>query len=416
MALNNRKITVYANPVTSLSDHPSQAGMTAAQLKAAFDANATGEIKQSINGIIDDLKSVTDGASGADEIGATANRVGGAETIQGQLDEKEVDLVVLKGSETTRTANENTRISSENTRVSNENTRISSENTRLASEVTRVNAENARIANENLRQQTAEELESNYAPRLTTLESQNGVEVLNTTSQTLSGAINEHEQLINDLDAEVGNLSTLNTTEKTNLVGAVNELFTSGNDGKTLLETTLIAKNATVSKVGDIASFAEINDAINTFPSLPVKTWLYNEGEEFTPTTGGIVALTSYPLYTVEAITKNADNLYLTSTGTNHICGFSTNNAIDFTNYTKLKMEASQFTGGSSNCILSLRVFETKNSNIVKGNKDVNTAFVSNNIIELDISNINGSFYPYAVLFTLTGVTGNANIIKMWLE
>lgn len=72
MALNNRKITTYANPVANLPDHPSQAGFTAAQLKAFFDAKANEEIKAAINGIIDDLIAVIDSASGADNIGATA--------------------------------------------------------------------------------------------------------------------------------------------------------------------------------------------------------------------------------------------------------------------------------------------------------------------------------------------------------
>lgn len=72
MALIDKKITVYANPVTNLPDHPSQEGWTAAALKAAFDANATGEIKESINGIIDDLIAKADGTSGADQIGVTS--------------------------------------------------------------------------------------------------------------------------------------------------------------------------------------------------------------------------------------------------------------------------------------------------------------------------------------------------------
>lgn len=72
MALSNRKITVYANPVANLPDHPSQTGFTAAQLKAAFDAIANEEVKTTINGIIDDVIATSDGASGADQVGATA--------------------------------------------------------------------------------------------------------------------------------------------------------------------------------------------------------------------------------------------------------------------------------------------------------------------------------------------------------
>ena len=71
MGLNDRKITVYANPVANLPDHPSQEGFTAERLKAAFDAIANEEVKHAINGIIDDLISKIDGASGADQVGST---------------------------------------------------------------------------------------------------------------------------------------------------------------------------------------------------------------------------------------------------------------------------------------------------------------------------------------------------------
>ena len=53
MGLSEYKIVVYKNPVASLPDHPSQAGMSTQQLKAAFDANANDEIKKAINAIID---------------------------------------------------------------------------------------------------------------------------------------------------------------------------------------------------------------------------------------------------------------------------------------------------------------------------------------------------------------------------
>ena len=100
MPLIDKKIVVFANPVTSLPDHPSQSGMTAAQLKAAFDANATGEIKTAINGIIDDLVAVADGASGADNIGATAIKAGGATKVQGILEGLQADKIGLAGVET----------------------------------------------------------------------------------------------------------------------------------------------------------------------------------------------------------------------------------------------------------------------------------------------------------------------------
>lgn len=60
MAIAENKITDFTQPVVSLPDSPSQAGMTAAELKAAFDSNAN-ELKDKHNALIDDLA-----AEGAD--------------------------------------------------------------------------------------------------------------------------------------------------------------------------------------------------------------------------------------------------------------------------------------------------------------------------------------------------------------
>lgn len=77
MALNDRKITDWTQPVSSLDDRPQ---MTAAALKAAFDSN-TNQIKPAVNGMIDDLT----GTGGAGNIGvATIAGVTGT-TVQAML-------------------------------------------------------------------------------------------------------------------------------------------------------------------------------------------------------------------------------------------------------------------------------------------------------------------------------------------
>ena len=63
MALTNRRITSFAQSVSSLDDKPK---LTAAALKAAFDSNSN-ELKPAINGMIDDLT----GPTGAGEIGTS---------------------------------------------------------------------------------------------------------------------------------------------------------------------------------------------------------------------------------------------------------------------------------------------------------------------------------------------------------
>lgn len=87
MALSDRKITTYQKNIVDLSDTPNDDGMSADELKAFFDGRTDEEVKASFNGLIDDLASTTDGGSGADEIGATAQRTSGPTTVQGQLDE-----------------------------------------------------------------------------------------------------------------------------------------------------------------------------------------------------------------------------------------------------------------------------------------------------------------------------------------
>lgn len=60
VALEERKIAAFAKPVSSLPDQPSQAGYTAAELKAAFDSNAE-ELRQAMNGLIDDIVEIVIG-------------------------------------------------------------------------------------------------------------------------------------------------------------------------------------------------------------------------------------------------------------------------------------------------------------------------------------------------------------------
>ncbi len=79
MALNEKKITSYETSVASLSDYPSDDGITAAQLKAIFDGRTDKEVKTSLNGVIDELTAQT----GAAQIG-TAD----GSTVQAALDSK----------------------------------------------------------------------------------------------------------------------------------------------------------------------------------------------------------------------------------------------------------------------------------------------------------------------------------------
>jgi hypothetical protein len=102
MAILSRKITTYTQNVKDLADTPA---LTATQLKAFFDGRGDNELKDSINGIVDDLSATTDGASGADQIGATPVKDGGAETVQGIMEEIKADLSTDLSTHTLRVDN-----------------------------------------------------------------------------------------------------------------------------------------------------------------------------------------------------------------------------------------------------------------------------------------------------------------------
>lgn len=97
MAINDNKITqveIDANNVKSSSDTPTGTSM---EIKNIFD-KLPELIISKLNGLIDCLKSTVDGASGADNVGATATKT--ATTVQGQLEElynDKVEKIVGKG-------------------------------------------------------------------------------------------------------------------------------------------------------------------------------------------------------------------------------------------------------------------------------------------------------------------------------
>lgn len=97
MTLPSRKITTYAD---NMKDVPVIPDISGIELLTKMDSRTDNEIKTLHNGLIDDLMSTTDGSSGADNIGSTALKIGGATTVRGQLEELntgKVDKVDGKG-------------------------------------------------------------------------------------------------------------------------------------------------------------------------------------------------------------------------------------------------------------------------------------------------------------------------------
>lgn len=66
MAILSRKIAAFAQTVVALGKRPT---LKFPESNAAFDSSPE-ELRQALNGTIDDLSATTDGASGADQIGS----------------------------------------------------------------------------------------------------------------------------------------------------------------------------------------------------------------------------------------------------------------------------------------------------------------------------------------------------------
>ena len=60
MSLQECKIESYKTGVSSLPDYPSDAGYTAAALKAVFDARSDGEIREKHNALVDEIVAKTE--------------------------------------------------------------------------------------------------------------------------------------------------------------------------------------------------------------------------------------------------------------------------------------------------------------------------------------------------------------------
>ena len=103
MGINDLKIQAYSKPVSSLSNNPTQDGITAQELKERFDANANNEIKASINGIIEFLEALTgnEGIKGFKEInGKFTYTLDGETYIETGYTKAEVDnLLTSKANE-----------------------------------------------------------------------------------------------------------------------------------------------------------------------------------------------------------------------------------------------------------------------------------------------------------------------------
>lgn len=100
----------------------------------------------------------------------------------------------------------------------------------------------------------------------------NAVNTANTASSTATTAntnATEAETKADSALTKIGDLTTLPTTNKASLVGAITENFTNANNGKTLLASAINGKGGTAN---DSMTFSQLSDAVTAIPNIDEAT------------------------------------------------------------------------------------------------------------------------------------------------
>lgn len=181
--------------------------------------------------------------------------------------------------------------------------------------------------------------------------------------------------------------------------------------GTYTVNAALGTQSKTKSVVVDRAGMFEVN--------IFYRLYLYNLGDECVDVTGGWTNQ-DYK-YTADGVEincdpaeKREDNIYfwLSFYGLKAI-GFGTSNQIDFTGYSKLKVDWYRRIG---NLHPSIFVSTTKNTNWSKYVGGGNTP-TTRSISELDVSDISGNYYVFAVVQKEYEDSARSGAIyQIWLE
>lgn len=283
----------------------------------------------------------------------------------------------------------------------------------------------------------SEQLPQQSLPNAST--TQAGIVKLNTSTNSTStseaatpSAVKEVNDKVNEHSADtaahgIGNKSNLLTSTKNTIVDAINELFTSVSNGKTLLETTIAGKNVIVSKAGSVATFAELNNAIQQLrPPIKITT-LYDSGNEYTSITGGFIKYDPDSSYPNGYFRKFSDSIACGDDSLNsyNVSGWRTQNPIDLTSVNTIyfRTSASTINYRSGYNVYQRYIIASQNNYNVRGNSSsaasvsviASTALRNLNI---DVRNLTGFYYIYC--FPLSGSYPDDTLIqftyKVWME
>ena len=129
------------------------------------------------------------------------------------------------------------------------------------------------------------------------------LEIKFVTKEEVSSQVTELNSRISEVDTKVGDLSTLQTTDKTSVTEAINELFQFGNETKQKLVDTLIAKDVEASTSETFESLLDKFKELTFEPALP------SSAENFSMFTVNETLPTN--LYDSQAVTIG-DYIYIT--------------------------------------------------------------------------------------------------------
>ncbi|MEH7342767.1 hypothetical protein V7122_02585 [Bacillus sp. JJ1532] len=209
--------------------------------------------------------------------------------------------------------------------------------------------------------------------------------------------------------------SNVTTISGGNVQTEIDNLKQYGNDGKNLLETTLISKKAKVSKVGEYATFTELDTAIKQLRDAATITYFYNEGDEKETLTGGWV--TGYSLGTGTQ-SKQANHLFIDAdkyTSNNNERTYVTNLAIDLSNIKNLFFDAEKFSGHQSIFTVSKNKTTSwsDNSGIV-ASLGVSAPSDPRKVFSLDVGSLSGNYYIKLSSASSSAVASGDAITKVY--
>lgn len=137
---------------------------------------------------------------------------------------------------------------------------------------------------------------------------------------------------------------------------------------------------------------------------------LYDAGNEYEQFTGGITSWSAVSSVSTKGnITKNSTNIVLSApSGCSIAAGPS--NKINLTKFSKFCINV---TSACSDTRASIRIFSDKSAGSYGASLDISANKTGK--FELDISNVNGEFYPAAMVYSQSG-TMTIGFDKLWLE